>query len=144
MLNMKKTKYVKSVLFVLFIFNAFICKSQKEEFSSFLKTFSVDSVFQKSRIKFPIPVVSWDYDTDDEKTIYLSSTDYRYFPVIDLSNANCIDDGFYFFYPNMETNVPLTDMVLQISGITDMYVKYYFKLIDDKWYLVKYFNYDLD
>lgn len=67
MLNMKKTKYVKSVLFVLFIFNAFICKSQKEEFSSFLKTFSVDSVFQKSRIKFPIPVVSWDYDTDDEK-----------------------------------------------------------------------------
>ena len=141
---MKSSKVCMSILFVLFIFSANVCSSQTEDFSSFLKEFSIDSVFQKSRIKFPIPIVSWDYDTDAEKTIYLHYEDYRYSPVFDLTNADCTDGGFYFFYPNVDTNIVLTDMVLQISGITDMYVKYYFKLIYNKWYLVKYLNYDLN
>ena len=131
-----------TIVFFVFIFSIYASYSQIEDFSIFFMKFSKDSIFQKERVVFPIPQISWDYEKDDEKTVLVQKDDYHYQRIFNL-NSECAD-GFYFFYPNNDTLFFYTDMVLQISGITDMYVKYYFKLIDNKWFLVKYLDYDLD
>lgn len=138
---MKKDSFAKLVIFLILCLNALVGYSQSEDFALFIKRFSADTAFQKERVVFPIPQISWDYENDKEKTTPIAKEKYRHQTLFDL-NSECAD-GFYFFYPNTDTATTVKDMVLQISGITDMYVKYYFKLIDNRWFLIKYLDYDL-
>ena len=48
------------------------------------------------------------------------------------------------FYDNFDCMFRETDeMVFRWRGITDMDRRYYFKRINDKWYLVKILDYDM-
>ena len=115
--------------------NAF---SQTEDFYSFIKQFCLDSSFQQMRTIYPLEVISLDYENDDESVAFIDKKDLSN-QVFPRFSEDC-SDGFLF----VTSNVPLKsdDMVLEIRGITDSSEKYWFSVIDNKWFLVKYRNYD--
>jgi hypothetical protein len=136
-----KKKLLKSKTIGIFFFlgvswpNAF---SQTEDFYSFIKQFCLDSSFQQMRTIYPLEVISWDYENDDESVAFIDKKDLSN-QVFPRFSEDC-SDGFLF----VTSNVPLKsdDMVLEIRGITDSSEKYWFSVIDNKWFLVKYRNYD--
>ncbi len=115
--------------------------AQNEKFDDFINNFCQDSMFQFSRIKFPLLYISWDYDNDRENEILIYKEKYKfdklYYNLMDIS------DGYTIFYDNFECKFRDTDeRVFQWKGFTDMDRRYYFKRLDGKWYLVKILDYD--
>ena len=112
--------------------------SQTEDFFTFLKKFSFDTTFQYTRIQYPLEVITWDYENDNEVTININKNNFSLKPIINL-NSDCAD-GFYFVFPNMEIDVK--EFILEIKGITDASEKYWFSVVENKWFLVRYRNFN--
>ena len=131
-----KTRIICILFFLVMpTFDAF---SQTEDFFTFIKQFCLDSTFQQMRTINPLEVITWDYENDEKKIVFveknnLSSTVFPRF------NGDC-SDGFLFINPDVPLNV--NDMILEIRGITDSSEKYWFSVINNKWFLVRYRNYD--
>ncbi|HCY41799.1 MAG TPA: hypothetical protein DHV48_10655 [Prolixibacteraceae bacterium] len=107
-----------------------------ENFVLFLKQFMSDSVFQMSRIKFPLKYKTL-YDSDEESfldtTLILNQSDWRfnylYYGLKQLTN---------FSYSWSSEIVENDEMLLFVSGVENgIYIQYFFKRIDNKWYLIK-------
>lgn len=81
-------RYPFLFLFVLFLFLACqdapkptttpiaeLSESKDSSFDSFINKFSTDSVFQKSRIVFPLKTTVYDMDAQQDKIIFVSQKD---------------------------------------------------------------------
>ena len=112
--------------------------SQTEVFYTFIKQFCLDSTFQQMRTTDPLEVITWDYENDEIKIVFVEKNNLsnKVFPRF---NEDC-SDGFLFIIPDVPLNV--NDMILEIRGITDSSEKYWFSVINNKWFLVRYRNYD--
>ena len=112
--------------------------SQTEEFYTFIKQFCLDSTFQQMRTTDPLEVITWDNENDEIKIVFveINNLSNKVFPRF---NEDC-SDGFLFIIPDVPLNV--NDMILEIRGITDSSEKYWFSVINNKWFLVRYRNYD--
>ena len=135
--NKKSRKYLLNFagLFSLLLF-ANACAAQVESFDEFLPKFSNDSLFQMSRVSFPLKHVFLDDDTFERDSTTISKEDYRlnklYYELYECSEA------FPVLYDNFEGNVKDTnERVFQWKGFTGMDERYYFKRIEGEWFLVK-------
>jgi hypothetical protein len=110
--------------------------NSQEDFIPFLKKFMSDSTFQLSRVKFPIELKTW-YDSDEEEfadtTYVLNQSDWNF-----NSIYNGLDSLTNFVY-SWDSNIRIKDEVrLFLGGVENgICVDYYFKIIDNKWYLIK-------
>lgn len=106
-----------------------------ESFIVFLQKFMSDSIFQKSRVKFPLTYLTFD-DSDDESkeiTEKLNPDDW---------NFNTIYDGLKFmtnFSSSWNTEIKESEnMLIYIGGVENgIYIRYFFNKLDKKWYLTK-------
>ena len=55
-------------------------------------------------------------------------------------NSDC-SDGYFFVFPDMPLDI--TRITIEVKGVSDVSDKYWFVLLDGKWYLIRYRNYDL-
>lgn len=107
-----------------------------ENFISFLKQFMSDSVFQMSRIKFPLEYKTL-YDSDEESfldtTFILNQTDWRYNNL--YSGLQQMTNFSYSWSPEIKES---NEMLLFVSGVENgIFIQYFFKKTDGKWYLIK-------
>lgn len=103
----------------------------QEKFTDFWKLFHGDSVFQKSRIKYPIPYVFYEYEYDGtdevQKTIrYIKETEWNY-------------DKIYDNVTNTEIVEKNDDSIIAIrrGDGCGILIEYYFEIFDGKWYLTR-------
>lgn len=135
--NQKSRKGAFSLVytFLLLLF-ANACAAQVESFDEFLAKFSNDSVFQMSRVSFPLKHVFLDDDTFKLDSTTISKKDYclnkLYYELYERS------DAFPVLYDNFDLNVRDTgERVFQWKGFTGMDERYYFKRVKGKWFLVR-------
>lgn len=130
---MKKT-------FLIFLLANFIfaCQNKQDKeksidktFESFLTKFNNDSIFQKSRVKFPLPIVEMDGDNFNEVHNKIEQKDYSRF---DLTNnrVHQKEEGF-----TQEIKLYKNKATIEIRGIENgIMTDYYFEKIDGKWIFV--------
>jgi hypothetical protein len=106
----------------------------KENFDSFLLKFSTDSIFQVSRIKFPLEFKTLDYDTFKELKKTINKKDWR------MDNIFMNEEKVSQIYDNFSLNIKDTDeRVFRWVGVENgINVLYFFKRIEGKWYLIKF------
>lgn len=113
--------------------------SQSEDFFSFLKQFSSDSLFRSTRTQFPLEIITWDLERDEEVKMYVDKDDSLLHSIVNY-NSDC-SDGYFFVFPDMPLDI--TRITIEVKGVSDVSDKYWFVLLDGKWYLIRYRNYDL-
>lgn len=126
----------------MFCFSLLSCRTshaqniKKENFHIFMQDFSLDSNFQLKRIKFPLESISPTDDHNSTETVFLKKTEWLY--------RNLIGTAPYRiqYYYQFDFNTPDTDeRVVGLVGLSDgLEINYYFKRIDNLWYLVKVVN----
>ncbi len=112
-----------------------------EDFNIFFMRFMTDSVFQKSRIKYPLKYITW--STNSYGDVDLGGE----IDTIQITEANWQYDPFYFnnasertqIYDNFELKFrPSNERLLHWYGIeTGGDAKYYFNGFEGKWFLIK-------
>lgn len=104
-------------------------------FIQFLQKFMNDSIFQVSRIKFPIKIDTWTGDEEEARdTTYLvKQSNWRFFSIY-----NGID-SLTNFSNNWNSSIkPTNQLTLFLGGVENgISVKYYFQRINNTWYLVR-------
>lgn len=113
--------------------------TQQETFDEFFAKFKTDSVFQTSRIKFPLHV--WAYEEDPNSPIGLGDS----LIIIDtLTPANyhflSYSENTRQQYDNYKVEAHIEDSVAEVflSGVDNgILVNSVFEKIDGKWYLTK-------
>jgi hypothetical protein len=138
--NFKNSFY--HILMVFILLTAFGCKenhntsSDVENFESFFYSFSINENFQKDRIFFPF--VELEYNGEDYDTTYVSYNKWKH-------------DSFYYdgeicrevipvIYNNFERIIDdsSNERVFAWRGIeSGIKFFYFFKRIDNKWFLIK-------
>ena len=64
-----KTRIICILFFLVMpTFGAF---SQTEDFFTFIKQFCLDSTFQQMRTINPLEVITWDYENDEKKIVFV-------------------------------------------------------------------------
>ena len=131
---------MKHIIFLLFIIlNLVSCKNEKQEtrkidedFKVFLEKFSRDSLFQISRVKFPLRVKELDNDYKSyEKKI--KKNEYR---KIDLRFHDSIAKRELNKY-NQEIKLKENKATIEMRGIDNgIMIDIYFEKLDEKWILV--------
>jgi hypothetical protein len=110
-------------------------KNCDETFEEFFKEFAKDSIFQVSRIKYPL---KWKYlndVTDNELTIELVK--YGSFNYIDFTNDEVAYKNEYSKY-SVDIDKSNEHILYTLHGIDNgIHVIYKFNLIEDCWYLVE-------
>lgn len=107
-----------------------------ENFVSFLKQFMSDSVFQMSRIKFPLEYKTL-YDSDEESfldtTLILNQSDWRFNYL--YNGLQQLTNFSYSWSPEIKET---DEMLLFVGGVENgIFIQYFFKRIDNKWCLIK-------
>jgi len=116
--------------------------AQNERFDDFISSFAQDSVFQISRISFPLNIRCWDFETDQEITIAINQEMWQ-FDKLHFSIIENGGDAYTVFYDNFDCNFSETDeMVFRWKGFTDMDTRYYFKRVNGLWFLIMMMDYD--
>jgi hypothetical protein len=127
----------KIIVLTLILFNNQVYGqgNKKENFDKFFEEFSFNDGFQKNRIKFPLLTLQFNDDKGALDTLYVKANDWKY-------------NSFYFrtewqargqIYDSFRHELKDTDeRVFEWIGIgNDVDDLYFFKRIDDKWYLIK-------
>lgn len=116
-------------------------KSQNEDFDVFIKKFSQDSIFQLSRITFPLTYISWDYEEDEEIITTTQKEQYKFDRL--FYSLKKKEDAYPVFYDNFECKFQDSgERVFQWKGFYSMDRRYYFKRIEEEWFLIKILDYD--
>jgi hypothetical protein len=128
------------IIFVMFC--TFILTSpsfgqeKKENFDTFFFQFATEKEFQLERIKFPLEFVTWENEDESggkilTKKIAYGEWQHDYFYMKENFRPQIFD--------NFEGTLKDTDERLfqWIGTETGVDVKYYFKRIDGKWFLIK-------
>ena len=130
-------KIFNNSLIVIFVIISIKCSySQKEDFDQFLYKFANNESFQIERIKFPLTLLKVNDENFEIDTLTISKNEY----VFDRLHYNLISctESYTNIYDNFELQLRDTDeRVFRWIGFTDMDVRFYFKRINGKWYLVK-------
>jgi len=128
------------IVFCLTLGGVFIINTptsaQPEKFENFLKSFANDSVFQASRIQFPLKYFFQNNETFDFDSTEVAQTEYQY----NKLHYNLIEctEAYTMIYDNFKSELRDTnERVFQWKGFTGMDKRYYFKRKFGKWYLVK-------
>lgn len=130
-------KVIRQLVIGFLLLIPVFANSQSEKFEEFIDKFCMDSSFQVSRVKFPLEYISWDYEADKELTLHIQKENYKYDKLYYYSDAYAV------FYDNFDCKIRDSDeMVFRWKGLTDMDRKYYFKKIENKWFLIKILDYD--
>lgn len=110
-------------------------EASEEEFDLFLHKFSEQRSFQLNRIKFPINVIV--PDEDHEGMAPIEETVGRYeWEMLDLTYDSTFLTRPYDQYYQV-VRFRSDTAVVEIRGINNgIYADYYFKLIDNQWFLV--------
>lgn len=109
-------------------------KYRNEDFNRFFYSFMTDSVFQKSRIKFPFIYHTTDIDTEEDIKIVIEEDEWKYnsFYINTASERTQIFDNFELKFQ------PTNERLLHWYGIeAGGNSKYYFEGINGKWFLAK-------
>lgn len=107
-------------------------KIADENFEDFLKEFSRDSVFQITRVKFPLKVKGLDYDNMEEQEKMISKSDYRKLDFTYPKNALTRELDRYSQKNVLKNNI----MVVEIRGTDNgIYSDFVFEKIAGKWFL---------
>ncbi|MCU0438576.1 MAG: hypothetical protein MUC49_11765 [Raineya sp.] len=117
-------------------------QNDQENFEEFKNKFYSDSVFQMSRIKFPLPLkVEMNYDTINNKfigdTLAWEKKDW----VVFKHKSETYQDSVKWFYKFTDKDsIKIEEVGLKNTGFSTI-IKY--KLLQNKWYLFNYqvFNY---
>jgi hypothetical protein len=122
------------VIFACFV--SMKCVGQTEDFDKFLIKFSNDSIFQVSRVEFPLKYVFLDDDTFETDSSMINKVDYRFnrfhYTLLECSEA------YPVFYDNFKRELRDTgERVFRWKGFTGMDERYYFKRKNNKWFLVR-------
>ncbi len=125
--------YYRVTILMIFIFSCTQNKSLKcvENFDEFYKKMSTDSVFQKSRILFPLKAFESidDYEQDNKKEKFIEN-------IIESGSwsFNRFDKNKFIIKINKNNN----DYVINFQIVdTGFYLDYYYKIKNKKWYLYK-------
>ena len=109
---------------------------QTEDFRTFLVEFSTNNDFQQSRIIFPLEYITLTEDLDNTQKKIINRSDWK--------NENIFyGKGCNEIYPQIFDNFTMKlresgERVLAWRGIENgVAIFYYFKLIENKWFLVK-------
>jgi len=111
--------------------------SNIEDFNTFIYKFCSDTSFQKDRIKFPIEASFFiDFDQDPLDTTVLKN-DWKHNYLI-MKEEYVIQT-----YDNFESELRNTDeRLISYEGVENgILVNYYFKKIDNLWYLIRFEDY---
>jgi hypothetical protein len=108
---------------------------EDEDFYVFLDKFSIEDIFQLSRIKFPLSAILPDYEDEGRapKKEFIGKHEWE---TLDLSyDSTFTTRPFDRYYQTVHF---FNDTALvELRGINNgIYGDYYFKIIDGKWYLV--------
>jgi hypothetical protein len=128
----------KLILVLLVMIKCYLVFSQDYDnnFDTFLFKFATDKEFQIERIKFPLEFVTWENPEEIGGNIVTKM----------IQKENWQHDYFYAnqnyrpqIYDNFEGNLRNTDeRLFQWIGVeTGVNVKYFFKKIEGKWFLIK-------
>ena len=119
-----------------FFLLAFPSNAQVESFDNFLSKFSNDSLFQISRVEFPLKYIFLNDDTFERDSSLINKKDYDinklHYSLYDCSEA------FPAIYDNFKSQLRDTDeRVFRWKGFTAMDERYYFKRRRGKWFLIR-------
>lgn len=104
-------------------------REKKCNFSDFVKMFTMDSVFQKEHVKFPLEIVLYGTDPDDSDSIsYVKESDW-YFVTLNDS----VIDGIKFMHQIDTANTTVT----KVGYDTGIKIEYRFNKLGLQWQLVK-------
>ncbi len=132
---------IKIIVFFTIFCNCFVVKSQNEQFPDFIDNFTNDSLFQTSRVVFPLPYITWNLEEDKQDTLYITKNKYKFNPLY-YSLMRC-GEAYPTLYDNFDCKFRDTgEMVFRWIGFTDMDNRYNFKRIEGKWYLVMIYSND--
>ena len=103
------------------------------------------TLFQISRVVFPLPYITWSFnesfDEEKEDTLYITIDKYR-FNNLHYGFIRC-GEAYPMLYDNFDCKFRDTgEMVFRWVGFTDMDLRYYFKRIKGKWYLIMIYSND--
>jgi hypothetical protein len=101
--------------------------NQVENFDVFFEKFSSDSLFQRSRIKFPLPVETYDIDLDSNIKSTMEAGKWDFFNIKEL-------DSNYIITPRKKKDQNIINLQKKETGIS---VDYIFQKQGDKWIMVK-------
>jgi hypothetical protein len=130
---------MKNIL-TLILSISFVCitsgQEKHENFEKFLYKFSTDSIYQISRIKFPLEYKTWKLKRDylgEIETKLIKQEDWKHdYMFMTESYRPQIFDNFEGILK--DTN----ERLFCWFGIeTGLNIKFFFKRIDGKWYLIK-------
>jgi len=124
-----------SLFLILFACSdSILCQTVKEDFNDFIYKFVLDSTYQLQRIKFPLEFRKWESDEfDSVETTWISAEKWNYDQLYLSMSARPQ------FYDNFEAKLRETDeRVVAWEGVENgINIKYYFKRITGRWYLIK-------
>lgn len=104
-------------------------QEKKCNFSDFVKMFTMDSVFQKEHVKFPLEIVLYGTDPDDSDSVsYVKESDW-YFVTLNDS----VIDGIKFMHQIDTANTTVT----KVGYDTGIKIEYRFNKLGLQWQLVK-------
>lgn len=105
-----------------------------ENFDEFFTKFSGDSAFQVNRIKFPLEKEGLSDDLMEEEKSKIAKKDWGYIPFFGAQE-------YYIQISSREEEAETGLRYLEFKGIENgIYVCYEFKLVKNKWYLVKWID----
>lgn len=112
-----------------------VASTNGEDFYAFLDDFSNDEIFQLKRIVFPIKATIPDVEYQGMAPIEETISKYDWEPLDLTYDSTYLTRSYDQYYQTVRFNADTA--VVEIRGINNgIYADYYFKLIDQKWYLV--------
>ena len=106
-----------------------------ESFDAFFRRFNKDSVFQMSRINFPLTVEEFDMDALQPKKITIQRADYH---IIDLSYHKSFSERELDKY-SQEVKVKGDKATIEIRGIDNgIHNDVFFEKVNGQWTLISY------
>lgn len=132
----KQTTSIKAQKEIKTISSTSINANQKkidDDFKSFLRVFSKDSLFQVSRVKFPLVLEEW---IDPEKGTVKRLIDKNAYKILDFRYPK---DALTREYDRYNQTVKFKDnkAVVEVRGVDNgIYADYVFEKINGKWMLV--------
>jgi len=110
-----------------------IASNVDDNFTTFLQTFSQDSIFQITRVKFPLKTTQWEDPETGVVTNLLGVTEYS---ALDFTYPKDALTRKYDRY-TQKINITENSCVVQIRGIDNgIFTDFFFEKLSGKWFLV--------
>lgn len=129
---------ISNLIFILFFFSC-TTKNKTENFETFYNNFTTDSIFQKSRIDFPLTFKYLDIDNDyEKKEIIINENDWN-FQNLDWEESYATRD-LDAYTRNIQISKDTTNVKFEgVNNGINFGLSYIIK--DGKWVLVEMYDY---